>query len=113
MRKGKNGPRGSSPRPILTPIHLSAWKDFCKLRLYGVLRSWREPNQDGRGYYTTPVLMSRAPYGYLRLLLIDHLLAGVRRFYGCVHHAHVVAPRSAYGRVQGVAVVDAQQVVAA
>src|SRR5215204_100324 len=42
----------------------------------------------------------------------DHPFAGVSRFYGGVHHAQVAA-RSAYSPVHGVAVVDAQQVVAA
>src|SRR5215208_2805842 len=41
----------------------------------------------------------------------DHRLAGVGRFYGGVNHAYVEA-RSAYGPVEGVAVVDVEQVVA-
>src|SRR5829696_4026980 len=41
----------------------------------------------------------------------DHLLAGVGRFYGGVHHAYVEA-RAAYGPVEGVTVVDVEHVVA-
>src|SRR5829696_3534966 len=41
----------------------------------------------------------------------DHLLAGVGSFYRGVHHAYVQAP-SAYGTVEGVAVVDVEHVVA-
>jgi hypothetical protein len=69
-----------------------------------------------------PALMTRAlwssayhqqqPILLLRPLAIDYRLARVSRFYGGVHHACVEA-RSAYSTVHGVAVVDAQQVVAA
>src|SRR5918998_1561510 len=45
-------------------------------------------------------------------LAIDYVIAGVGSFYGGVHHACVVA-RPAYGPVPSVAVVDAEQVVAA
>src|SRR5688572_15416610 len=48
----------------------------------------------------------------LEPLAKDHPFAGVSRFYGGVHHAQVAA-RSAYSPVHGVAVVDAEQVVAA
>src|SRR5215203_965905 len=44
-------------------------------------------------------------------LAIDHPLAGFGSFYGGVHHAYIVA-RPAYGPVEGVAVVDVEQVVA-
>src|SRR5918993_5891067 len=49
---------------------------------------------------------------YSSPLAKDHPFAGVSRFYGGVHHAQVAA-RSAYSPVHGVAVVDAEQVVAA
>src|SRR5215204_4330587 len=45
-------------------------------------------------------------------LVIDYRLAGVSRFYGCVYHACVPA-RSAYSPIHGVAVVNAEQVMAA
>src|SRR3712207_6536753 len=48
---------------------------------------------------------------FLLPLPIDHPLAGVGRFYGGVHIAYVVAS-SAYGPVEGVAVVDVEPVVA-
>src|SRR5215203_4813007 len=44
-------------------------------------------------------------------LAIDYPLAGVGSFYGGVYHAYIVA-RPAYGPVEGVAVVDVEQVVA-
>src|SRR5215208_5155382 len=50
-------------------------------------------------------------YYYLCPLANDYLLAGVGRFYRGVHHAYVQA-RPALGPVEGVAVVDVEQVVA-
>ena len=59
----------------------------------------REPSAPMGAAYT-----AAQSFSFLRPLANDHLLAGVGRFYGGVHHAYVVA-RPAHGPVEGVAVV--------